>query len=190
MKNKAEIEKIISENIRREGIIELSEYLNTSDYYISPASCGHHLAVTGGLAVHSLNVYNVLRELNDRNCNLYTDETIAICGLFHDICKTSFYKIETVWRKDDGGRWENYEKYGVSDGFPAGHGEKSVIILQKYIKLTDDEILAIRWHMGGFTAGLSDYGTMQAFNKASDECVLVPMLFLADYQASHLVERE
>ena len=59
-------------------------------------------------------------------------------------------------RKDDNGElilddygkkiWDPVMAYDIEDQFPAGHGEKSVILILRYIQLTDEEIMAIRWH--------------------------------------------
>lgn len=81
--------------------------------------------------------------------------------------------------------------YSVDDPFPMGHGEKSVSILQNYIQLTDEEKLAIRWHMTAFDASIHfDYPNGFAFRKAAEISPLVTLLFTADYEASQILEKE
>lgn len=81
--------------------------------------------------------------------------------------------------------------YIVDDQLPMGHGEKSVSILQDFFKLTDEEKLAIRWHMQAFDAGIHfSYPSGFPFRKAADEYPLVTLLFTADYEASQILERE
>jgi hypothetical protein len=79
--------------------------------------------------------------------------------------------------------------YGYNDDtFPLGHGEKSVIILQQFVKLQLPEILAIRWHMGPWD--LSPNDGKWAFGEATKICPLVTMLQTADLEATHIIERK
>lgn len=89
--------------------------------------------------------------------------------------------------KDDvTGAWHKEPFYKTEDRLPLGHGEKSVIILQSFIKLTRDEIVAIRWHMGSFDCAVKggDYGMGNAF----ETYPLAVMTHLADMEATYLVE--
>ena len=82
--------------------------------------------------------------------------------------------------------WVTKAVWEVDEKIPLGHGEKSCIILQWYIKLTMDELLAIRWHMSGFDAAVKggDYG----LSKAQDMSKLVTLLSVADIISSNLLE--
>lgn len=84
------------------------------------------------------------------------------------------------------GAWHKEPFYKTEDRLPLGHGEKSVIILQSFIKLTRDEIFAIRWHMGAWDCAVKggDYGAGNAF----EICPLAVMTHLADMEATYLVE--
>lgn len=84
------------------------------------------------------------------------------------------------------GAWHKEPFYKTEDRLPLGHGEKSVIILQSFIKLTRDEIVAIRWHMGSFDCAVKggDYGMGNAF----ETYPLAVMTHLADMEATYLVE--
>ncbi|HQC55195.1 MAG TPA: hydrolase [Clostridia bacterium] len=148
--------KIYNDNIKRKGAKEFLDYLcsSNSDFFDAPASTKFHSSEPGGLCMHSIKVYYRLKELvaNEKSewAKSITDESIAIIGLLHDVCKINFYKVEMRNRKDERGEWIKVPFYTVDEELPYGHGEKSVYILSSYMKLTRDEAMAINWHMGGF----------------------------------------
>lgn len=150
---KEEFKKTVKNNITREGIDDLMEWLEHSDFYTAPASTRHHGAEEGGLVFHSLNVYCQLKRL----CDFYgceaSQESIAIVALFHDLCKVGCYKTEMRWRKDDNNQWEQYATYKFEEDFAyGGHGSKSVYLVQSFIPLMPSEASAINCHMGQFDA--------------------------------------
>lgn len=177
---------ICKTHIQREGIEELLSWLEQSDFYTAPASTKYHGNYEGGLLEHSLNVYNKFLQVKQfvtfDEGKEPTSETIAIITLFHDLCKVNFYKKGTRNVKDESGKWFAKEVYEVSEKIPLGHGEKSCIILQQFMKLSIEELLAIRWHMGGFDAATKggDYG----MSGAQDYTKLVGLLQAADALAS------
>lgn len=150
MTNKETFLSICREDIKRDGIEDLLKWLEDSDFFAAPASTRFHGNYEGGLCEHSLNVHRELTRLNDIYQLGYSKETIAVTALFHDLCKVNYYKRGTRNVKDENGNWVVKEVYEVDARVPLGHGEKSCIILQWYIKLSLEELLAIRWHMGGF----------------------------------------
>lgn len=163
--------------------------MEKSDFYRAPCSTEFHLAKEGGLALHSINVTTLLQEKVERYDldQRYSSDTIAICGLCHDICKANFY-IKGKKNIKEGEKWIKKEVWIVKDQFPMGHGEKSVSILQDFIQLSQPEKLAIRWHMLAFDPGIRfQYPSGYAFREASKE-PLVVLLFTADYEASQIVE--
>ena len=149
----------------REGMDKLIEFLEKSDFFKAPASTKFHGDHEGGLAEHSFKVYEILKEkVAFAKINI-PEETIIISALLHDICKTNFYKIDYRNAKNSLGVWEKVPYYTIEDTIPYGHGEKSVMMLTEYIKLTNEEKYAIRWHMG-FSEPKELYGTLgQAFTK-------------------------
>lgn len=228
--------------IKRAGVDDLIKYLAESDFYSAPCSTKYHLAEPGGLALHSLNVYELLFE---KVCKYGLDiniETRIVCGLGHDLCKIGLYKeggepcsdaqfnylcnlingpafnrmsleswekfnnatkTDSGWRRDipadHASLLINWLKnkpqedmpelplsYSHDDKLPLGHGEKSVSILQNFIPLTDEEKIAIRWHMGPFTEGFKDLN--RTYNAACDMYPLTVLLFTADYEASRFLE--
>ena len=149
----------------REGMDNLIDFLEKSDFYKAPASTRFHGDHEGGLAEHSFKVYEILKEKVKIAGLDIPEETVIISALLHDICKTNFYKIDYRNAKNDLGVWEKVPYYTIEDTIPYGHGEKSVMMLTEYIKLTNNEKYAIRWHMG-FSEPKELYGTLgQAFTK-------------------------
>ena len=146
---KEEFIKMLKE-INREGMDKLLDFLETSDFYTAPASTRFHGSKEQGLLEHSLKVYEILKHKVE-NCVIpinVPEETIRIVALLHDICKANYYKIDYRNAKNSLGVWEKVPYYTVDDTIPYGHGEKSVMMLTEYIKLTNEEKYAIRWHMG------------------------------------------
>ena len=198
----AKFEKLIGE-VKREGIDELMNWLKLkSDFYTAPASTRFHLACEGGLLRHSLNVCDCMFKKLENPVwkNILEDfgrESIIISSLLHDICKTNMYVKEyrskkvycpTGVRFDDGGNfnWETVVGYTVDDKVPYGHGEKSVMIIESYMKLTKQERYAIRWHMG-FSVPSEEYNTL---GTAMEKFPVILALHEADMEASKLLEKD
>ena len=196
--------------IDRSGIDGLMNYIQKSDFYTAPASTKFHLSCPGGLLQHSLDVCDALFERMEydpdqdkylykvagKTVCVFRPHTLILTSLLHDICKTHFYAIEmrnqkvykpTGSKRDSGGRfdWDQVPVYTVNDQNPYGHGEKSVMMIEEFMKLTMEERYAIRWHMG-----LSDcsFAEAQAFNAACEKYPLVLILHTADQEASHFME--
>ncbi len=186
--------EIYREHINRPGADKLLTWLEGSDFFDAPASTRFHLARPGGLVEHSVHVFERLRALCDFEAAGSTTfeeptlETMAICGLLHDICKANFYKAEMRNRKNEQGRWEQYPFYVVDDQLPYGHGEKSAYIASGFMKLSREEAMAIRWHMGPFDDSVK--GGSYALNGAFEKFPLALLLHLADMQATYLDEVE
>lgn len=178
--------EICKNKIHRDGIDNLLRWLEQSDFFTAPASTKFHGNFEGGLCEHSLNVYHVLKGLCEQYLPTVSQESIAVVALFHDVCKINFYKVGQRNVKDDTGKWFTKDVWEIEEKIPLGHGEKSCIILQWYIKLSVEELLAIRWHMGGFDCAAKggDYG----LSKAQDYSKLVTLLHVADQISSQLLE--
>ena len=147
----------------REGIEELISFIEKTDFYTAPASTRFHGDYEGGLLEHSMKVYEILKYKAKNNImNMeFSDDTLIIVGLLHDICKTNFYKVDYRNAKNAKGEWEKVPYYTIDDTIPYGHGEKSVMMLTEYIKLTSEEKYCIRWHMG-FSEPKESYNTLGA----------------------------
>ena len=180
--------EIYEKNITRMGADRLLEWLLKSDFFTAPASTKFHGAYEGGLLEHSLNVYNRLRGevLSAPDCD-FSDETIAIAGLLHDICKVNLYKVDYRNAKNSlTGEWEKVPYYTTDDDVPFGHGEKSVYIISSFMRLTRDEAMAINWHMGGFDDRAK--GGSYSISKAFEMYPLSVLLHTADLKATYLDE--
>ena len=181
---------IYRDKIKREGSEELLRFLcsESSDFFTAPASTRYHGAETGGLCRHSLNVYDCLCDqlARPRMKNLYgihySEESIAMSALLHDLCKINFYRVESRNVKKNG-VWQAVPYYTIDDRLPYGHGEKSVYIISGFMRLTRDEAFAIRYHMG--FSGPEDNGTI---GKALEMFPLAFALCVADMEAAYFME--
>lgn len=178
--------------IKRPGADKLLAWLESTDFFTAPASTKYHLARPGGLVEHSINVYKRLSELyiaeNFEGMDESKLESLAIVGLLHDVCKANFYVMEMRNRKNEHGSWEQYAAYAVNDQLPYGHGEKSVYIISGFMKLTREEAMAIRWHMGPYETDSRESGL--ALSAAFRQYPLALLTHLADMQATYLDEKE
>ena len=192
MSAKQEFIEIFKQNITRPGADALLDYLeNKSDFFTAPASARYHSAYEGGLCEHSVNVYHCLVDYLERARVQelygleYSPESIAIVALLHDLCKIGCYKLGSRNVKDASGKWQSVPTYTFDDPLPYGHGEKSVYIANGFIRLTREEAMAIRWHMG-FSGPEDNRMVGQAFQQFP----LAFALSTADMEASYFLENE
>ena len=173
-------------SVQREGIEDLIKFIESTDFFKAPASTRFHGNFEGGLLQHSIKVYEILKEkLNNTPVPMnISEDTIKIVALLHDICKVNYYKVDYRNAKNDLGVWEKVLYYTVEDTIPYGHGEKSVMMITEYMKLTVEEKYAIRWHMG-LSEPKELYGTLSA---AFSKYPLALMLFEADLEATYLFD--
>ena len=185
--NKDEFLKILREEVGREGLDEFIEWLCSTDFFTAPASAKFHSNVEGGLCKHSLLVYERMKELNVL-CKLNVDrDCIAVCGLLHDVCKVNTYIKDYRNVKDNEGNWYKKPVWCIDDKLPLGHGEKSCILIQHFMPLALDELMAIRWHMGGYDNAVK--GGDWSGARASSASHLVTLLQVADMIATSFYER-
>lgn len=195
--------------IKRDGKDELMDYIkNKTDFYMAPASTQFHLSCEGGLLQHSLNVYDCLMAKKGspiwkKTFESIPEESLVIMSLLHDLCKVNFYvkgtknqktydpeKVAAAegWQRkhDDMGDfvWETVLRYEINDTMPLGHGEKSVMLINCFMKLKVYEIFAIRWHMGF----AEEKGQYKALGEAMEKYPIVLALQEADLEAAKLLE--
>lgn len=183
--------EIYSSNIKRAGADKLLEYLESpaSDFFTAPASARFHGAYAGGLAEHSINVYECLSDYmeRDRVKNTYnltaSAESIAITALLHDLCKINCYKPGFRNIKDETGTWIKVPTFEYDDKLPYGHGEKSVYIITGFMRLSREEAFAIRYHMG--FSGTEDPRNV---GNAFEMFPLAFALATADMEATYFLE--
>ncbi len=182
---------IYKTNITRPGADRLLDYLlsDSSDFFTAPASTRYHGAYEGGLCEHSINVYECMKNYLERErvkevYNLeYSDETIALVALLHDICKVNLYRISYRNAKNEMGVWEKVPYFEYHDTLPYGHGEKSVYIISGFMRLTREEAFAIRWHMG-----FSGEENKNTIGLALEMHPLALIANIADMEATFLIE--
>ena len=198
---------------QRRGLEDLVEYIRKSDFYTAPASTKYHSSFEGGLLHHSVEVYRCLdKKTSGSEHNVWKEymekgeignDSIILTALLHDICKVFYYTTELKNQKtydpekiaaadrrsvkrDSNGEfiWETVPAYTVEDKIPYGHGEKSVMMIDKFITLKPVERYAIRWHMA-FTEPKELYGTL---SEAIQKYPLILALSEADLEATYITE--
>ena len=182
----------------REGVDDVIEELERLGFFTAPASAGHHLNTEGGLLLHSLNtchaalvIWEGMKALEPSLETEVKRESIIISTLLHDVCKSDIYKRSVKKRKNALGQWEDTEGYKVTyKSFPMGHGEKSlVVVLLSGLELYDDEMLAIRWHMGAWGVNQNSFEDVRNFDTAQKLYPLVAIVHAADCMAANVMER-
>lgn len=182
---------------KREGIEKVIKNLERLGFFTAPASTKYHLNYPGGLMLHSWNVYKTAMMLRQQMIQIKPEleerlpvDSVIIASLLHDVCKSDIYKETLLNRKNDQGIWEKVPGYEIDcSNFPMGHGEKSVIMLVSMgLKLTKDEMLAIRWHMTAWELAFQSFeqkSNLQTARNIAPLCVIVQS---ADGLASSLLE--
>ena len=191
MTSREEFIDIYRQYIHREGSEELLDYLmNKSDFFTAPASARFHGAYVGGLCDHCVNVFHCLTDYltRPRVCNIYgldyDMESVAIVALLHDLCKIGCYKAGTRNVKNEAtGQWEKVPTFFYEDKLPYGHGEKSVYIISGFMRLSREEAMAIRWHMG-----FSGQEDERLVGQALEQYPLAFALSTADMEATYFLE--
>ena len=171
----------------RKGVTDLLDYLESeeSDFYEAPSSTKYHNSFKGGLLDHSLKVYDTfVKKIEEYNLDL-PKESAIICSVLHDMCKVKLYKVDTNWYKDKDNKWQSREEYVYKDEFPLGHGEKSVILIQQFMQLTELEIMLIRWHMATTDEGVDRRTFFSALNKYP----AILAFHTADWESSYYLEK-
>lgn len=166
-------------SIGRDGTDKLLDALKVNHFFTAPASVRHHNNAKGGLVKHSLDVYecamNLREQMLAKDPSLEDElniESITVASLLHDVCKCDEYSVSYEGKPTK-----------LKSHFPiGGHGTKSVIyILGWNFHLLSEEILAIRWHMGGKRI------TDEKLKKVCEKAMKLPLCRLiaaADHMAS------
>lgn len=182
----------------RDGVDDVIEGLEGMGFFIAPASANHHLNIEGGLLLHSLNtckaalmVWEGMKALKPGLVKEVGRDSVIIASLLHDVCKSDIYVRSVKKRKNALGMWEDCEGYKVTyKKFPMGHGEKSVILLLcNGLEMTDDEMLAIRWHMGAWGINMNSYEDQRCYDTSRKLYPLVAIIQAADSLAASIMER-
>lgn len=155
------------------------EELLASDFFKAPASTKYHGAYVGGLFDHSMNVANALCYFTGAQLSnpWMRPESPLLVGIFHDACKIGKYDLNTT---NDGFIWAPSEDFAIY----GGHGAESLIRVQQWIQLTQEEAMCIRFHMGAY-----EKEDWEAFDKAIKKYPNVLWTHMADMAASKLLEK-
>lgn len=189
-KNKAEFIKILEQNVKREGVDKLVDWLSKSDFFTAPASVRFHSDIEGGLCLHSLKAFHRFVKILEQEFGKKWEENLSLesatlIALLHDVCKVNFYKQDIKNVKVDN-VWVQKPYWSVDDQLPYGHGEKSVYIISGFMRLTREEAMAINWHMGGFDARIR--GGSPSLSGAFYQYPVALLFHIADLEATYLDE--
>ena len=198
MKEKKERFIELLRSTERQGIEEVINYLENAGFFTAPASTNFHLNYEGGLMEHSMNVYDMAMAMRGPIVAMkpgagerLPEKSIIIAALLHDTCKANIYRKTKRWDFGKDGTPEQKEKYSTNySEMPVGHGEKSVIILLRQgLVMTDDEIMAIRWHMGAWDLAFQSYEAKSNIGEAGNRYPLLALIQSADNMATHIMEQ-
>lgn len=181
IENREMFDKLISK-VNRKGFDSLIKYLDVNGYYTAPASTNNHLATDGGLMQHSINVTTSMLDMAKALHANVSEESIIICGLFHDIGKADYYGKpnyrENILKSGLRSEPKPYEINKDLLGVP--HEVVAIQELTRFIKLTEEEAHAIYFHNGLYTP--SGYAIK------GKETPLYLLLHSADMWASRVIE--
>lgn len=180
--------KIINllKSCNRDGISDLINFLESSDFFTAPASQYFHANHPSGLAFHSYSLYTIASAYNKMHKLDIPEESIIIASICHDLCKIGNYNLETKYKKDKNNKWQSYLTYGNNNLSQCQHGPQSALMASRYIKLTEMEEQAICWHMSSY--GQSDVDN-RMMNKSMDKHPLVLIIQQADMASAHFYEK-
>jgi hypothetical protein len=166
---------VLVKGIKRKGIEGLCNWMSSSDFFYAPASTRHHGNFRGGLSAHSYEIYKEFDRQVDNYGLVVPKDSRILASFLHDACKIDLYTENTL----KGGKISEAKPYKIEDNFPFGHGERSAIVVQKHIILTEQEAMLIRWHMGQYDKSFEDY--KEVIEKKFPECILFHHI---DYEVS------
>jgi 23S rRNA maturation-related 3'-5' exoribonuclease YhaM len=179
----------------RPGIENLINYMvNESDFFTAPCSTQYHLCKEGGLAEHSLNVWESMvilsqyKSIWDNIKGKSSEEkenSLVITGLLHDIGKST-YRGQPNYTPNilkSTGKLSESKPYETNkERLYIPHEIVSLQIISKYIELTEEEEFAILYHNGMYVSSGRDI--------SGKERPLQLLLHFADMWCSRFVEVE
>ena len=129
---------------------EFIAWLDTTDANVAPSSIKHTMSTIGGWAGHSVNVLQRLIKIvkmeygEDFDASI-SKKSIVKVALLHDLYKINRYEQYLRNVKDANGQWIQVADYKVKEKFEhhINNNFTSVVIANRFFKLTDDEIEAI-----------------------------------------------
>lgn len=167
----------------RPGIEWLVEWMDKNGFFEAPCSTQFHLADKGGLAKHSLNVYENAVHLAVAFGADVNSDSLILATLLHDLGKAGqFGKPEykpNYLKNGDLSKAKPWEKN--KELLPVDHEVRSIAIASQFIQLTEDEQFAILMHNGL-------YGTFR-YGLQGNETQLYMLVHFADLWCSRVTEQ-
>lgn len=158
----------------------LMSWMSLTDFFTAPASTRFHGSFEGGLCEHHIDVYNETVDLLTLDKFKDVNPVSAyLVALVHDFCKIGVYEsyMRNV-KNEETGRWEQVQAFRYDKPqYPFGHGVTSMYLISQFIRLTREEALAIRWHMGSWRCVRDEFSELQ---DANERYPLVLLLQFAD----------
>lgn len=155
-------------------------WIDSTDFYTSPASTRYHESFTHGLLYHTCSVYNNIIELHKiSKFQGVPIDSCALCALVHDWCKIGLYEsYKRNVKNENTGKWEQVDSYRRRQ-FPHafGHGVSSMYMAMQLFKLSEEEALSIRWHMSMFNVASNE---INEYQQACEQYPLVHLIQFAD----------
>lgn len=199
-RNKKRYLELLS-GVNREGIKELIDYLETTDFFTAPASAKYHSNIKGGLCQHSLNVYDNLETLSQLYAVDLSEDSIVLVSLLHDLAKVDYYEYYVQNRKNYCANGKQYDEHGKFNWVQVGsykvkdsmerpnvfseHGVCSYLLANKYVHLKEEEVVAIiNHHMDLDKSGYVRTDISEIYNRYP----LASLLHIADTLATYINE--
>ena len=131
------------------------EGLEEDGFFTAPASGGNHGHEEGGLLRHSLNVLHMAEKISvgligGKELTPDQKNSIAICALLHDLGKCGDFGkgmyVPNILKSGKQSEAKPYKRNPDLTNIP--HGIRSVIMIERYMELTEDEEYTIAYHDG------------------------------------------
>ncbi len=155
-KYKNEYNEFLKKISERKGVQELSLYLNKHGYFTAPASTKYHLCFEGGLLIHSINVTRLAIKLKEILLPDIQEDSIILCGLFHDAHKVTDGFENATYIKNEGYDKDKQPFLWNKEQMNFSGAQKSLLIISRFVDLTQDEMQAIAYHDGPFVPAWED----------------------------------
>jgi hypothetical protein len=177
-----EYKELLMKISHRKGVLELSSYLEKHGFFTAPASTKYHLCFEGGLLIHSVNVTNLALKLKKILLPDIQEESVILCGLFHDTHKVTDGFGNPTYLKNEGYDKDKQPYLWNKEQMNFSGAQKSLLIISKFIDLTKYEMQAIAYHDGPFVPSWEDI--------KADPYPLTLLLHFADMWSSWVIEKQ
>ena len=173
---------------KREGMADLTMFMEDAGFFTAPASGGNHSNQVGGLAAHSLNVLHMAERMSvalygGENISEELRNSIVIATLLHDLGKVGDYDkqmyVPNILKSGKQSEAKPWMRNKQLSNVP--HSVRSVKLATLFIDLTEDEEWAILAH-----DGLYDF---MKYEIMGHETELYMLVHFADLWSSKVLEK-